>query len=110
MRITRILVGLSLVLIAAAVATIAWQYFGVPIQQAVTMPGPLRGPLTRPGGVLTTDGVLQETNKQRQQNGRTPLTANTKLAAAAQAKLNDMFAKQYFEHIGPIFFRPALQN
>jgi hypothetical protein len=42
------------------------------------------------------------TNKERALNGDLPaLSENAKLDAAAKAKVEDMFQKQYFEHISP---------
>lgn len=52
-------------------------------------------------GELTTFGILLATNKQRQDNGVDKLSENSLLDVAAQTKINDMFAKQYFEHINP---------
>lgn len=72
------------------------------------LPGPLRGFLD---GVtdthLTASGVLVETNKQRESAGLFPLHSNTKLNQAADAKVNDMFKKQYFEHKSPDGKTPA---
>jgi uncharacterized protein YkwD len=45
--------------------------------------------------------LLQETNIQRSQNGQNVLTLNNKLAAAAQAKANDMISKDYWAHVAP---------
>lgn len=73
----------------------------------VATPGPLRSKTEKPAQTLTSTGTLSETNKHRTQAGAPTLTANAKLAAAAEAKLADMFAKQYFEHIGPDGRGPA---
>jgi hypothetical protein len=45
--------------------------------------------------------LLSETNIQRSQNGKSALTLNSKLASAAQAKANDMIAKNYWSHVSP---------
>lgn len=45
--------------------------------------------------------VLQLTNADRVKNGLQPLTLNPTLVAAAQAKADDMDAKDYFSHYGP---------
>ncbi len=45
--------------------------------------------------------MLQLTNEDRVKNGLQPLTFNTALTAAAQAKADDMGAKNYFAHYGP---------
>lgn len=73
----------------------------------ISTPGPLRSDTEKPAQVLTVAGTLVETNRQRTQAGVPALTAKAKLAAAAQAKLADMFSKQYFEHIGPDGKGPA---
>lgn len=52
--------------------------------------------------VLEGSKVIEETNLQRKLNGDLPaLSENTSLNTAALAKANDMFQKQYFEHISP---------
>lgn len=73
----------------------------------ITTPGPLRGRTDAPSQTLTASGTLAETNAHRAKAGAPQLVANAKLAAAAQAKLNDMFTQQYFEHIGPDGKGPA---
>lgn len=45
--------------------------------------------------------LLSETNIQRGANGQSALTLNSKLASAAQAKANDMIAKDYWSHVAP---------
>ena len=51
---------------------------------------------------LFTDKAIEMTNKNRKDNGNLPsLTENSKLNLSAQEKLEDMFDKQYFEHISP---------
>jgi hypothetical protein len=45
--------------------------------------------------------VVALTNDERTQNELAPLTQNTQLTAAAQAKATDMAAKGYFSHVGP---------
>ncbi len=73
------------------------------------LPGPLRGLLDpNVNSVLTVTGVVQATNEQRQNNGGfAPLHVNPKLTAAAEGKIDDMFAKQYFEHESPDGKSPA---
>jgi len=59
------------------------------------------------GGVLayatemSSSGLLSATNTQRSQNGAGALTINSKLASAAQAKANDMVARNYWSHTTP---------
>ncbi len=57
---------------------------------------------------LGAPGIVAETNLQRRANGNLPpLVENEKLTAAAKAKAEDMFAKQYFEHVSPDGTDPA---
>lgn len=72
----------------------------VPAAEVAT-PGPLRNQTEKIGQSLTIAGTLAETNRHRAEAGASQLVANAKLNAAAQVKLNDMFTRQYFEHIGP---------
>ncbi len=52
--------------------------------------------------ILTAIGVFNDTNTARRQNGNlSPLKLNAQLTAAAQAKVKDMFTKQYFDHLSP---------
>lgn len=46
-------------------------------------------------------GLLSATNTQRINGGVGALTANSKLASAAQAKANDMVARDYWSHVTP---------
>jgi len=51
---------------------------------------------------LTKENVIALTNQNRYENGKLlPLTENSKLSFSAEKKLQDMFMKQYFEHISP---------
>jgi uncharacterized protein YkwD len=51
---------------------------------------------------LSSKRVITITNEQRALNGNLPpLIENSKLDFSAEKKLQDMFAKQYFEHISP---------
>jgi uncharacterized protein YkwD len=52
-------------------------------------------------GALTNGEILRWTNYYREQNGLSPLLENSKLDGMALAKVNDMFARQYFEHVSP---------
>lgn len=49
----------------------------------------------------TAGGLLTSTNSQRTQNGLSQLTINASLTQAAQAKANDMVARNYWSHITP---------
>src|SRR3989344_729091 len=71
---------------------------------AVTTPGPLRAKTavsSSPSTALTRSGVITLTNNERAKIGAEILNENTKLNAAALAKADDIFAKQYFEHVSP---------
>ncbi|MCX6790912.1 MAG: CAP domain-containing protein [Candidatus Gribaldobacteria bacterium] len=77
------------------------------IEQEIVAPSPLMGPIEQVASNLTMEGTLQQTNWQRTQNGLPALVANAKLTAMAQAKANDMFSKQYFEHESPSGVGPS---
>lgn len=77
------------------------------IQQEILTPPPLTGSLTGTGGTLSINGILQETNKHRVTVDAAKLTLNDTLNKAAKAKVDDMFALQYFEHISPDGTGPA---
>lgn len=61
----------------------------------------------RKGGVLayatsmSVDQLLASTNQQREQNGSEDLQLNAQLTSAAQAKANDMVARNYWSHNTP---------
>lgn len=71
-------------------------------QKQVSAPGPLRGKIEAQDAFLTRAGVANWTNASRAENILPALAANSKLNAAAMAKVNDMFARQYFAHVSPI--------
>ncbi|MES2970872.1 MAG: CAP domain-containing protein [Patescibacteria group bacterium] len=50
---------------------------------------------------VSSDGLLQATNGQRTQSGANGLQLNSVLSAAAQAKANDMVARNYWSHNTP---------
>jgi len=77
------------------------------IEKQVFAPSPLRVDNPQSNVVLTKSGVISETNKQREKNGLSSLTENKKLSNAALAKANDIFAKQYFDHVSPSSIGPA---
>ncbi len=70
-------------------------------ENRVSAPPPLRAGSDAPSAHLTEPGVLSWTNAQRKEHGLSALTTNEALNAAAETKLQDMFAKQYFEHLSP---------
>lgn len=70
--------------------------------------GLLRGPLDAlEKSELSASGIVTWTNTQREAQGLLPLHENAQLRKAAEAKVDDMFAKQYFEHESPDGKSPA---
>ena len=64
--------------------------------------GPLQALVEDQNSRLTNSGVIKFTNLNRSGNGQlTALSENSLLDASAAYKLQDMFKKQYFEHISP---------
>jgi len=51
--------------------------------------------------VLSDEEIIKFTNYYREENDIAELNINQLLMEAAEAKLNDMFQKQYFAHISP---------
>ncbi len=51
--------------------------------------------------IYSADTLVSMTNQERAQNGVASLNTNQALTNAAQAKVNDMFANQYFAHNSP---------
>ncbi len=84
-----------------------WSAFFEKVNLPQSLPGPLLGPLDLAPSELTRDGVISETNRQRELNGQLPLRMNEKLNLAAKAKLDDMFRQQYFDHVSPDDKNPA---
>lgn len=72
------------------------------IKEIVTPP-PLEMPESEatPTIPLSLAGVLEWTNFHRNQNNLLLLTENWRLNIAAQEKVRDMFAEQYFAHLSP---------
>lgn len=50
---------------------------------------------------LTVQGIIDGTNVERTKKGIQSLAHNKTLDKSAEAKLEDMFSKQYFEHVSP---------
>lgn len=75
---------------------------------SISTPGPLRfDGILLPDVILTSDGVFTFTNSERTNDGKKLLVRNTTLDAAAKKKLDDMFARQYFEHESPTGETPS---
>lgn len=72
-----------------------------PFETRVSTPGPLRAPPDAAAGVLTQEGVRQWTNEARGNEGGRPFARHALLEAAAEKKVADMFARQYFAHDNP---------
>jgi len=70
-------------------------------------PSPLHSAYSDPDTFLSREGVLLFTNEVREEFKLEPFLFNELLARAAEAKLQDMFSKQYFAHISPDGRRPA---
>lgn len=72
------------------------------IQKIIFAPEPLLGPKREERAKeLDPEIVLKWTNFYRQENNIAALKENSALKKAAEAKLEDMFQKQYFEHVSP---------
>lgn len=71
------------------------------------LPTPLRQLGQASSSNLIQSEVIKFTNEQRVQNGEKSLKENSKLDKAAAAKLQDMFDKQYFEHVSPSGIGPS---
>lgn len=75
--------------------------------KTVSAPPPLRAEVDSPVARLTAAGTFAETNRHRTEAGLPALTRDARLDAAAQAKLDDMFANRYFAHASPTGEGPA---
>jgi len=72
------------------------------VQQEIVSPPPLNIGGQANSAVLVKSKIIAQTNIQRYNNGMlAPLIENAKLNAAAQAKAQDIFKNQYFEHVSP---------
>lgn len=122
-KFTKILAGILILIAVIVIATSAWFLFykktslpklvswTSPDLSALTTsnaPGQLYGPTQNTKAqVLSPDKIIEITNSYRTQNNLPPLTKNDLLTTAAQSKADDMFAKQYFEHVAPDGTTPA---
>jgi len=71
------------------------------VEKVILTPPPLRSGADNPQSVLTQKGVINWTNSQRAKYGLPPLSENSELDKMAEAKVDDMFKNQYFDHISP---------
>jgi len=67
----------------------------------IPAPPPLRAKDSAIGANLTRSGVILATNSERAKGGKSALVENKELNAAAMAKVDDMFKRQYFAHVSP---------
>ena len=78
------------------------------VEKQILTPPPLNAGGASNNIVLLQSQIIAQTNLQRQENGNLPaLKENAKLDEAASTKANDMFVKQYFEHISPAGIDPG---
>lgn len=70
-------------------------------ERIIIVPPPLRSDSENPQSSLTQAGVIKWTNERRKEYGLAPLIENLELNAMANAKVDDMFLKQYFAHVSP---------
>lgn len=100
----RILLFVLLLGIGALGAMIGYRLFP---SDVIHTPGPLR--VLIPGhnaSTLDATKIIAATNARRADAGFPALQAQSQLSAAATAKVQDMFTKQYFDHIGPTGTEP----
>lgn len=71
------------------------------IKKEVITSIPLKFDKNSTSSFLTVKGVIDQTNQQRINNGLISLKENNLLNESSQAKLQDLFDKQYFEHVSP---------
>lgn len=71
------------------------------IRKEVSNPGGLVARFESAQTLLTPAGILAFTNRERTAYGIALLRANASLDTLARRRLDDMFAKQYFEHVSP---------
>lgn len=71
------------------------------VEKQIITPTPLRSEEEAPEPSLTRTEIIEWTNFQREKYGLPPLQENPALNASAALKVEDMLAKQYFNHISP---------
>lgn len=52
-------------------------------------------------GSITSEAIVNETNKERIKAGLIPFSTNALLGSSAKYKVEDMIAREYFEHTSP---------
>jgi uncharacterized protein YkwD len=113
---TKILLGLMILIIVLTLGLVGWSLFNkktplklpvltLPIASKVgtsNTPSGLVGPQEKTKTTtLSTDKIIDLTNKYRIANNLPPLAQNNLLTSAADTRTNDMFQKQYFDHVSP---------
>ncbi len=53
-------------------------------------------------GNITAEAIVNETNKERIKAGLVPFSTNALLGSSAKYKVEDMIAREYFEHTSPV--------
>ena len=72
------------------------------VEKKISALSPILSPKDYPDSNLSIIGILNETNRQRKENGALPpLSQNSKLNRIASLRIKDMFEKGYFEHKSP---------
>jgi len=77
------------------------------VSKQLLTPAPLFAKKDIDSAELLQSKIITETNLQRQENELPALTESAMLDKAAAAKANDMFLKEYFEHVSPIGVDPG---
>lgn len=78
------------------------------VKKEILTPPPLHVGRQPNQAVLTKAKIIAQTNIQRYNNGlMLPLFENANLSLVAKAKAEDMFQKQYFEHVSPSGVSPG---
>lgn len=99
---TPVIAGLTVVVFALA-------FIAQPLKYGVNSMGKVLGYASN----ITANDVITQINQQRQTTGEAPLKINSSLNQAAFAKAENMFAQQYWAHVGPdgtepwFFFKQA---
>jgi len=77
------------------------------LQETIFTSEPLRFDGSNERSLLTVSGIINETNNERLAGGLGALQESAELRRAAELKVDDMFARQYFEHDSPSGEGPA---
>lgn len=71
------------------------------ISNGINTPGALFAKVESNTVRLTVSGIYSGTNAERVRVGVSPLALNSMLNIVAQKRMQDMFAREYFEHVSP---------